>query len=229
MTKNEIFAIFVNERNDLNIKGMSRFGINTENAFGIPMPRLNELAKFNKKNHKLALELWDSGYHEAKILAALIDNPEEVTEEQMENWVIEIDSWDICDQVMMKLFDKSKFAIKKIYEWSNREEEFVKRSAFSLIASISLHDKKSENTFFTQFIPLIYKAASDERNFVKKSVNWALRQIGKKNKYLYIQAYDCAEKIKINFPNSKSANWIANDAIREFNSPKIKERLGIES
>lgn len=227
MQTSEIIEILKSKRNETNKSGMARFGINTEFAFGISMPELTLIAKKYKKNHNLALELWDTGYHEAKILAAVIDDPKQVTEEQMEKWVLGINSWDVCDQLMMKLFDKTEYATKKIFEWAERKEEFVKRSAFALIASVALHDKKSPNDKFESFLPLIIKAADDERNFVKKAVNWALRQIGKKNKELYFSAFRAAEEILSIYPNSKSARWIANDAIREFNTEKIKLKVGV--
>ena len=146
-----------------------------------------------------------------------------VTESQMENWVAEFDSWDVCDQCCINLFRKIPFAYKKIFEWSTREEEFVKRAAFAMIAVLTVHDKKAEDKKFEEFFPLIISASSDSRNFVKKAVNWALRQIGKRNLNLNQKAVEVAEEI--NNIDSKSAKWIATDAIRELKSEKIQERL----
>ncbi len=191
-----------------------KFGINTREALGVSVPEIRKLDKDIGKNHALALELWKSKIHEAKILAALIDNPEKVSEKQMESWVKDFDSWDVCDAVCMNLFDKTRFAEKKIFQWSKRKEEYVRRAAFVLIASLAVHDKKAPDSEFEKFFPLIKSAAADERNFVKKAVNWALRQMGKRNENLRKSALKAAEEILKN--DSKSARWIALDAIREL-------------
>ncbi len=196
------------------IKGMARYGINTKKAYGMSMPELRKMGKEFGKNHYLALKLWETQIHEAQILGSLIDDDALVTEEQMERWVADFDSWDVCDQVCGNLFYKSPFAKSKIYEWCNRKEEFVKRAGFVLIAEMAVKDKKADNEFFTNFFPLIIDGALDHRNFVKKAVNWALRQIGKRNEFLRVKAIETAEKIKS--LDSKSARWIANDAIREL-------------
>jgi len=148
-----------------------------------------------------------------------------VTEAQMEEWAVEFDSWDVCDQCCMNLFRKTPFAYKKAFEWSMRDEEFVKRAAFTLIATLAVHDKKADDSKFEQFFPIILRESSDNRNFVKKAVNWALRQIGKRNLYLNKKAIILAEKI--NKTESKSAKWIAKDALRELKSEKIQIRLKI--
>lgn len=193
---------------------MVRYGINPHQTLGIPMPLLRKTAKSMGKNHRLALSLWDSGIHEARILSALIDDPSQVTESQMEKWVNDFDSWDVCDQVCSNLFDKTPFACQKTFEWSRRKHEFVKRAGFVLMAVMAVHDKKAEDNLFESFLPLILKECVDERNFVKKSVNWALRQIGKRNPRLRNKAVQTAKSI-LHKP-SKSARWIASDAMREL-------------
>ncbi len=205
------------------IQGMARFGINPENTLGVSIPVLRDLAKRTGRDHSLAQELWDSSIHEARILAALIDDPAEVTEQQMESWVKELDSWDICDQVCSNLFDRTAFAFQKAAEWSKREEEFVKRAGFVLMAALSVHDKKAENEQFSSFFPLLKAAATDDRNYVKKAVNWALRQMGKRNPALNRKAIEMAEEIQK--MNSKAARWIASDAIRELKSEAVQKKL----
>lgn len=207
----------------VNVAGMARFGINSNNTLGISMPVIRTMAKEYRGNHELSLELWDSGIHEARILAALIDDPKNVTQAQMEKWVSEFDSWDVCDQCCMNLFDKTPFAVNKIFEWSEREEEFVKRAAFALIATTAVHNKKLSDDEITEFLPVIIDKSDDERNFVKKAVNWALRQIGKRNMYLNRKAIEAAESILKQ--NTRSGRWIANDAIRELKDEKIIYRI----
>jgi 3-methyladenine DNA glycosylase AlkD len=209
--------------NPEDIEGMARFGIKTKKAYGVRMPELRLMARKTGKNHELAEKLWKHGYSETKIMASMIDDPQIVTEEQMENWVVEFDSWDICDQCCMNLFRKTPFAYKKVYEWSEREEEFVKRAAFTLIATLAVHDKKVDDSEFEKFFPIIIRESNDDRNFVKKAVNWALRQIGKRNLNLNKKSIIIAEKI--NKENFKSAKWIAKDALRELKSEKIQEKL----
>jgi 3-methyladenine DNA glycosylase AlkD len=197
-----------------NVNGMARFGINPKNTLGVSIPFLRNLAKQHKKQHELALELWNSQIHEAKILAALVDDPKKVTEKQMESWVIQFDSWDVCDQVCSNLFDKTPFAYTKIFKWTQRKEEYVKRAGFVLMACLAVHDKLAKDEQFLKFFPIIKKESIDERNFVRKAVNWAIRQIGKRNPSLRKKAIALAKEIeKI---NSKSAKWIAKDALREL-------------
>ena len=186
------------------------------------MPQ-KKIAKEVGKDHLLALELWKTGIPEAQIVAGMIDEPEKITENQMEEWVKDINSWDVCDQVCMNLFEKTPFVWKKILEWSVREEEFVKRTAFSLIACLAWHDKDAPDEDFIRFLPVIRKAATDERNFVKKAVNWALRHIGKRNLNLNERAIETAEQIRQ--IDSKAARWIASDAIRELTSEAVQKRL----
>lgn len=205
------------------IEGMARFGINTKKTYGVRMPELRRIAKEAGKNHELAEKLWKHGYSETRILASIIDDPKLVTESQMENWAIEFDSWDVCDQCCMNLFRKTPFAYKKVFEWSMREEEFVKRAAFTLIATLAVHDKKADNSKFEEFFPIIIRESGDNRNFVKKAVNWALRQIGKRNLDLNKKSIIIAEEIQKE--SSKSAKWIANGALRELKSENVQKRL----
>ena len=200
--------------NPENAKGMARFGIKPKNAYGISIPNIRKIARETGKNHELAKELWASGIHEAKILASMIDDSLLVTAKQMDKWIRDFDSWDVCDEVCLNLFVKIPCAYEKAMEWTMRKKEFEKRAGFALMATLAWRDKNAENKKFLSFLPLIEKMATDERNYVKKAVNWALRQIGKRNKILKKEAVKTAKKIqKI---NSKSAKWIANDAIREL-------------
>jgi 3-methyladenine DNA glycosylase AlkD len=207
------------------VAGMARFGINPKNIYGVSIPVLRKMAKEIGKNHLLAQRLWNSGVHEARILAGMIDFPEEVTEKQMERWVRDFDSWGVCDQVCSNLFDRAKFAHKKAMGWSKRGEEFVKRAGFVLMAALSVHDKKAGDKKFLKFLPTIKREARDERNFVKKAVNWALRQIGKRNLRLNQMAIKTAKEIR--GIESKAAKWIASDAIRELTSESVQKRLRI--
>lgn len=209
--------------NPHNREGMARFGINTEKAFGVSVYKIRAMAKKLGKDHKLAEQLWATENHEARMLACFIDEPDKVTELQMDDWVAEFDSWDICDQVCSNLFDKTPFALKKIDEWTTDSREFVKRAGFVLIAALSVHDKNAEDSLFIGFLTVIERESHDERNFVKKAVNWALRSIGKRNKGLNRVALTSARKILEQ--DSKSAKWIARDAIRELESDKTRSRL----
>ena len=205
------------------VGGMARFGITPENTFGVSIPNLRKIAKETKKNHALAQQLWESGFRETMILASMIDKPEMVTEEQMEKWVLDFDYWEICDQCCMNLFEKTGFAYEKAIEWSLRDEQFVKRAGFVLMARLAVSDKKADDSRFEQFFPMMLREADDERNFVKKAVNWALRQIGKRNLTLNEKAIETAMEIqKI---DSKSARWIASDAIRELSGEAVQKRL----
>ncbi len=203
--------------------GMTRFGISPKNTYGVSIPNLRKMAKEIGVNHDLADRLWDSKIHEALILASLISDPKMVTEEQMEKWAKDFDSWDVCDQCCSNLFDKTRFAYKKAVEWSSREEEFVKRAGFVLMATLAVHDKKAQDEDFLMFFPLMIREARDNRNFVKKAVNWALRQIGKRNLSLNKKAIKTAKKIKA--VESKAARWIASDAIGELESESVQNRL----
>ena len=205
------------------LEGMARYAIVGEGRLGVSVPEMRKIAKDSGKNHELALELWKTGIPDARIVAGMVGEPDKLTEKQMEDWVKDFDSWDVCDQVCMNLFDRSPLVVKKIHDWADREEEFVKRAAFALIASLAIHDKKAEDEKFINLFPVIKDGAADERNFVKKAVNWALRNVGKKNPALNKAAVKLAQEIKE--LDSKPARWIANDALRELESVAVQQRL----
>jgi 3-methyladenine DNA glycosylase AlkD len=216
MDYDELIARLKAMENRTNVAGMARFGINPKNTLGISVVTLRKIAREVGKDHSFALKLWSSGIHEARILAPMIAEHKKLTPTLMNRWVKDFDSWDICDQCCMNLFDKSPFAYEKVKEWSQRKEEFVRRAAFALMACLAVHDKKASNESFKPFFATIQTAATDSRNYVKKAVNWALRQIGKRNAFLHREAMRTANQIaKI---NSSSARWIAADAIRELKS-----------
>ncbi len=205
---------------------MARFGIATDRALGgSSIPYLRWLAKRLGKDHRLAAELWASRIHEARILAGLVDDPAAVTEEQMEAWAAEFDSWDVVDGVCGSLFDKTPFAYGKAVEWSSRREEFVKRAAFALMAMLAVHDKQAEDGNFERFLPIIERESGDPRNFVRKAVNWSLRQIGKRNLALNAKAIAAAERIQAN--GVRSAKTVASDALRELRSNAVQGRLRV--
>jgi 3-methyladenine DNA glycosylase AlkD len=208
--------------NPENIKGMVRYGINPVGTLGISICTLREIAKEIPANHELALALWDSGIHEARILGSFVDRPQYVSEEQMERWVVDFDSWDVCDQVC-DLFGRSPFAYQKAFEWSARPEEFVKRAGFVLMAELAFHDKNAADLQLTEFFPVIVREAEDERNFVKKAVNWALRNLGKRSFNLNQQAIQVAAQLKQS--SNKTARWIGSDALRELQLEKVQARL----
>ncbi len=205
------------------VEGMAKYGITAKSAYGVSIPNLRKMAKEIGVNHDLAQQLWASDIRETRILASMIDDPKMVTEEQMERWVKDFDYWEICDQCCMNLFGKTKLAYQKCVEWSSREEEFVKRAGFVLMARLAVSDKKADDEQFERFLPLIKREATDNRNFVKKAVNWALRQVGKRNLTLNRKAIETAKEIQK--MDSRSAKWIASDAIRELTSERVQERL----
>jgi 3-methyladenine DNA glycosylase AlkD len=220
---NDIVKKLKSKANPDNLEGMARYGISTGNRLGNPIPEMRKLAKEIGKNHKLAGELWAEGFAETKILASMIGEANKLTEEQVEKWVADFDSWDVCDQVCMNLFEKMPFVQKKIKEWSKRKEEFVKRAAFSLIACIAVHDKKITDDELTKFFPVIKNAAMDERNYVSKAVSWALRNIGKRNKNLNKEAIKFAKELEST--DSKSARWIAKDTLKDIQREKVKKKF----
>ena len=215
----DVIAKLKAQANPVNAAGMAKFGINPKNTLGISIPFLRGLAKEIGTDHALALVLWDSGIHEARLLAGFIDDPKQVTREQMEKWALEFDSWDVCDQACSNLFDKTPYAYLKAIEWSSRKEEFVKRAGFVLMAALAVHDKNANDEPFKNFLPIIARESLDDRNFVRKAVNWALRQIGKRNNELKTAALDTAKEIS-SF-DSSAAKWIASDAIRELKAVKF--------
>jgi len=223
MELEEIIQFFEENKNENNIAGMDRFGIDCDKVYGIKMDAIRKLAKKIGKDHDLALQLWEHGYHESRILATIIEEKDEVDDDQLEEWVNDFDTWDICDQACINLFVNTPKAISKIPSWATSEKEFVKRAAFSLIAVMAVHDKKSKDSYFESFFPIIKKACDDNRNFVKKAVNWALRSIGKKNKNLNKKAIALSNEIlELDY---KSAKWIAKDALKELESDEVQNRL----
>lgn len=223
MLKDEIIQELKSQANPKNVEGMARFGINPYKTFGITLPVLRNMAKKYKNNHQLALELWQTGYHEAKLLAAFIDDPKQLTNNQLENWVKDFDSWDIVDQVCAYLFDKYPGAYDKGFEWIERDEEFVKRAGFVIIVALSVHDKKMSDEKFEIWLDKIIEKSADQRNFVKKAINWLLRQIGKRNTTLNKKAIKVAEKLKNS--ENKSARWIGSNAYNELTSQSVQNRL----
>lgn len=203
--------------------GMERFGIRAEKTLGVSMPKLRALARECGRDHDLAARLWESGFHEARILASLVDEPDRVTEEQAEQWAADFDSWDLCDQCCMNLFRRLPFARSLAVAWSARGEEFVKRAGFALMATLAVHDGKSNDAVFEEFLALVERESTDGRNFVRKAVNWALRQIGKRSMALNTKALRTAERIAA--IDSPAARWIAADALRELHDPKIISRI----
>jgi 3-methyladenine DNA glycosylase AlkD len=219
-----------------NRAGMARYGINVENAFGASVTELRKVAKRLGTDHQLALALWETGNHEARLLACFVDDPAEVTEDQAEAWARDFDSWDLCDQATTSLFDLTGHAWPKAVEWAARDEVWVKRGGFTLMAGLAVHDKSAEDRAFIELLPPIEREAFDDRNFVKKAINWALRNIGKRNRALNTEAIACAERIRVaankragaergGDPGARSARWISTDALRELTSEKVQARL----
>ena len=210
-----------------NVAGMKRYAIAAPSVFGVSAPVLKHFARDLKKQtpdrHTLAQHLWDTGNYEARVIAFLIDDPKRVTNEQMESWARDFDNWATVDGTCSYLFCRTPHAYAKAFEWADRDEEFVKRAAFSLMAYLAVHDKKADDEKLAAFLPVIELHSDDDRNFVKKAVNWALRQIGKRSMYLNKLAVETGERIKAQ--DSKPARWIASDALRELRSEKVQERL----
>ncbi len=205
------------------VSGMARYGINPRGTLGVSIPKLRDAAKKIGPNHDTALGLWDSGVHEARILASLVERPHCVTKEQAERWVRTFDSWDVCDQCCNNLFRKLPWARELAVEWALRPEEFVKRAGFVLIACLAVHDKTASDETFKAFLPVITREASDSRNFVKKAVCWALRQIGKRNAALNGEAIEVARELHM--AGTTSARWIAVSALEELTGPAVRRRL----
>lgn len=223
MELNDILETFKSLANEANLEGMARFGIKSETAFGVNIPVLRKMAREIGKNHSLALQLWEQPYHEAKLLATLVADPKQTDSLMMEKWVKDFYSWDICDQCCGNLFEDTALAYQKAQVWAAREEEFVRRAGFVMMARLAVSDKKAENQKFEEFLPLIKTYSTDSRNFVKKAVNWALRQIGKRNWALNKKALEAAKEIYNQ--DNKTAKWIAADAMRELEKDQIRKRI----
>ena len=225
-TANEILTELRSLSDPRGLEGMARFGDRPRQALGgISTPVLKKVARSADRNHALAQELWASGIHEARLIAAMTDDPAMVTEDQAESWVGEFDSWTVCDCCCAYLFWMAPFAYRKAHEWSEREEEFVKRAGFALMAELAIHDKKAPDEPFLDFLPAIKAGSGDPRNFVKKAVNWALRQIGKRNANLNRAAIEAARDIHA--LGWSSAKWIASDALRELSGEAVQARLQV--
>jgi 3-methyladenine DNA glycosylase AlkD len=200
--------------NPANVAGAAQYCINPVGRLGVPIPILRKLAKECGRSHNLAAELWESGVHEARVLATLVDEPARVTPRQMDRWARDLDSWDVCDHACHNLFRHTPFAFAKAAHWARAKREFVRRAGFSLMAGLAVKAKDATDAEFEAFLPLIEEAATDDRNMVKKAVNWALRQIGKRNPRLRVKAIAKAEEIRA--LDSRAARWIAADALREL-------------
>lgn len=202
---------------------LARFGITTDRAFGVSVANVRRLAKRLGRNHALAAALWDTGWYEARLLASFVDEPARVTAAQMERWCRAFDNWAVCDTVCFHLFDRVPHAWEKIGPWSARREEFVRRAAFALIASLALHDKTAGDERFLECLPLVERASADERNFVKKGVSWALRVVGRRGAALNAAAVTLAKRLSAS-PDAP-ARWVGRDALRELTSPAVVRRL----
>ena len=205
------------------LPAMRRFGLSGDTRLGISIPSLRALAKEIGKDHALALELWNTSIPEAQILATLVDDPRQVTPQQMDRWAHELTAWDICDAACNNLFVRTPYAWDKVYQWAEEEPEFTRRAGYVLIACLATHDKKAADQQFIDTFPLIKTAVTDPRNFVRKAVNWALRGIGKRNLPLNQAAIILANEILA--MDNPTARWIASDALRELTSTKIQQRL----
>ncbi len=196
------------------IEGMARFGVQAERVIGLTTPQLRAMARSIGRNQALAEALWETGIHDARILASLIGDPNKITRKVMERWVRDFASWDVCDACCCNLFDRSPYAWSQIAKWARSRGEFVRRAAFATIAALAVHDKSAGDKVFLDALGLIEQYAFDDRNFVKKAVNWALRNIGKRNGGLLVEAIACAERVRLQ--GTRSARWIAADALREL-------------
>jgi len=206
-----------------NVEGMARFGIRAKKVYGVSKPKLDEIARRMGRNHQLGIQLWETRNHDARLLGVLISEPAKVTAGQMEGWVKDFDNWDVCDGTCCHLFAASKLAWSRAFAWSKRRREFEKRAGFALAAYLAVHDKTAEDAQFEGFLKAIERESWDERNFVRKAVNWALRNIGKRNIQLNRAAIACAEKIKES--GTRAGRWIAADALRELKSEAVQTRL----
>lgn len=221
----QVMAALKNRGSQKNREAMARFGINAQNALGISLPQIRALAGTISRDHALAQQLWESGMHEARILAGLVDDPKWVTPAQMNAWTAGFDSWDVCDQICGNLWDATRFADEKIIEWAGDEREFVKRAAFATMAWKAVHDKKASDADLLPWLALIQREAGDNRNFVKKAVSWALRQTGKRSAFLHGPCLELARKLSRS--TDKTARWIGSDAVRELDGEKVRAKLGI--
>jgi 3-methyladenine DNA glycosylase AlkD len=206
-----------------NLEGMARYAIPSDNAFGVSVANIRVLGKRLGHNHELAAELWKTGWYEARMLTSFVDDPALVTPAQMDRWAREFDNWAIVDTICFHLFDRTPHAWRKVAEWHNRREEFVKRAAFALLWSLTVHDKSATDAQFVEGLGFIERAASDERNFVKKAVNMALRATGKRNPTLNAAAVATARRLAAS--TQATERWVGKDALRELTGPSVTRRL----
>jgi 3-methyladenine DNA glycosylase AlkD len=233
VTIDEVVAELRSRQDEKALAGMAKYGIKVESACGWSVPEVRalgrrivgELGRRNPARHTFALELWETGLHEAQLLAGLVDLADMVTGAQMDAWALNLDSWDVCDQLCNNLFGNTPLAWDKALEWSGREEEFVKRAGFVLMAVLAWHDKKAPDERFLPMLAAIEREAADDRNFVKKAVNWALRHIGKRNAALHAQAVETARRIAAS--GTRAGRWVASDALRELEGEAVRRRLGL--
>ena len=223
MTAAEVLGALRRRGSRRNVEGMARYGIAPKKAFGVPAPAMHAIARRAGKDHRLALGLWRTGVHEARILACLVAEPDRLTRRQAERWALDFDSWALCDTCCMHLLDRTPYALELVESWAVREEEYVRRAAFALIASLAVHDKQLPDAQMRKFLRIIRRGADDPRPMVRKAVNWALRQIGKRNLALNAAAVDVAAGLKAR--TSAAARWIGSDAHRELTSPAVARRL----
>jgi len=223
MDKDEVLKWLERKGTRRTVGEMARYGIEAERAFGVPMGTLLSLSKRLGTDHALATALWESGWYEARLLAALVGDPQRVTRRQMNAWAASFENWADCDTVCFKLWDRTPFAWEKARQWSTSPPEFVKRAAFALMACLALHDKTAPDKSFLALLPLIEKGAHDERNFVKKGVNWALRAIGRRNLALNSAALTVAKRLALS--EEAACRWVGKDALRELASPKVRSQL----
>jgi 3-methyladenine DNA glycosylase AlkD len=226
----EIIEIFKENYNEYNIKGMARFGIDTTNAFGLSMPQIKSIAKKIGRNHNLALDLLETGYHESKLLAVYIAEPKKISSDELDNWVSKITSWDECDQFCSNLAGMSPHYLEKIYQWTDEKEEFVLRAGIVLMAVVAYKKKKeiSDEYVLENFNSILISHSTDQRNFVKKAVNWAIRQLGKRSEFLRLEMIKLCEVILELHSNSAPARWIAKGALRELKDEKIISRIKLQ-
>jgi 3-methyladenine DNA glycosylase AlkD len=222
MDKDEVLTWLERRGTQSTLQGMARYGIRAKHAFGVPMAALLGLAKSLSPDHTLAGALWETGCYEARLLAALVDDPKRVTRRQMDAWAKSFENWGDCDTVCFKLFDQTPFAWEKSRQWGASRHEFVKRGAFALMASLALHDKSASDRQFLALLPLIDKGARDDRNFVKKGVSWALRAIGRRNQALYAASLALAQRLAQS--EDAAPRWVGRDALRELASPKVRAK-----
>lgn len=227
VTAEEVLARLAALGDPSRLSGMARYGIATERAFGVSLPELRKLARELGRSHELADALWESGVHEARLLASMVDEPADVDDAQMERWAAGFASWDLCDQACINLFRRTPLAWAKAQEWTRRDELFVKRAGFALIATLAVHDKASPDERFVALLPAIVRGADDDRPLVRKAASWALRQIGKRSVELNAQAVETASALRDN--ESRGARWVGSDAFRELSSEAVQTRLAAKT